>query len=76
MKTENLLLLLGAYLLFKSKFSGLNGWQDPLPYTVLFAKKKGQKPAQAQYLELKDAEKFEQDLKNDGWITLIVKTPQ
>ena len=42
-------------------------------YFVLFSEKKGKKPSQVWYQYKKDATKFANSLKKDGWIAIIVK---
>jgi hypothetical protein len=42
-------------------------------YFVLFSEKKGEKPSQVLYQYKKDATKFANSLKKDGWAVLIIK---
>ena len=42
-------------------------------YVVMYAKKKGEKPAAAAYRDKDMALKFEKDLKNDGYITMVIQ---
>ena len=44
-------------------------------YVVMYAKKKGEKPASAAYRDKAMALKFEKDLKKDGYITMVTQKP-
>lgn len=44
-----------------------------MAYNVLFSEKKGVKPATVLYQYKKDATKFANSLKKDGWLVLIIK---
>ena len=57
------------------EYSGITKQPINEAYVVLYAKKKGEKPASAAYRDKEMALKFEKDLKKDGYITMVTQKP-